>query len=305
MNKKNIFRVNLVKRRKELGLTQEQLALRLNVSPQAVSKWENSSYPDSELLPKLAKILNISLDSLFGTRIKDDDGDIDIEHLVSNEIRTAVPEKRSELFMRIVYSALCAYNPNSNTTGRLKDDFDSEAFAVVQTDFEVAVSRLNSDLRYCCFLQIPENGVDSYFGDTETFSDKNMIRLFKTLADENAIKIITYLGSGARNKMFSVTRISQKLDIPESSVQHIIDRLDRFGLVWRMSADISDKPTILYGYTHSVPLIFILVLAKSITNYLQFKNPNIELWTHGAFKRNCNKKEDTVPQVSWWKDDEL
>ncbi|HOC33337.1 MAG TPA: helix-turn-helix transcriptional regulator, partial [Ruminococcus flavefaciens] len=38
MDKKNLFRKNLVKRRKELGLTQEQLAVRLNVSPQAVSK---------------------------------------------------------------------------------------------------------------------------------------------------------------------------------------------------------------------------------------------------------------------------
>ena len=43
-----VFGRNLAKRRKALGLTQEQLAMRLNVSPQAVSKWENSSYPDGE-----------------------------------------------------------------------------------------------------------------------------------------------------------------------------------------------------------------------------------------------------------------
>lgn len=43
-----VFGRNLAKRRKTLGLTQEQLAMRLNVSPQAVSKWENSSYPDGE-----------------------------------------------------------------------------------------------------------------------------------------------------------------------------------------------------------------------------------------------------------------
>ena len=57
-----------------------------------------------------------------------------------------------------------------------------------------------------------------------------------------------------------------------------------------MTADISDKPTILYGCTHSVPLVFILDLAKGITNYLQLKNPNIELWTHGEKMmnfRNC------------------
>lgn len=43
-----VFGRNLAKRRKALGLTQEQFAMRLNVSPQAVSKWENSSYPDGE-----------------------------------------------------------------------------------------------------------------------------------------------------------------------------------------------------------------------------------------------------------------
>lgn len=298
MDKKNIFRVNLVKRRKELGLTQEQLASRMNVSPQAVSKWENSSYPDSELLPQLAKALNTSLDSLFGIRIKD--SKLDIESLVNDEIRTASPEKRAELFMRIMYSALCAYNPNSNAVGRLREGLDCETFAILKTDRELALSRLNNDLKYFCFLDIPENGVNSYFGDT-----KNMIRLFNTLADENAIKVINYLGSGVRNKMFSVSQIAQKLDIPENNVQNVVDRLDRFGLVWRVSADISDEPTILYGYTHSVPLVFILVLAKSITNYLQFTNPDIELWGHGAFKQNDGKNDEIVPQVSWWKDDEI
>ncbi len=300
MDKNNIFRINLVKRRKELGLTQEQLAARMNVSPQAVSKWENSSYPDGELLPKLAKALNTSLDSLFGIKIKD--SELDIESLVNDEIRTAVPEKRAEIFMRIMYSALCAYNPNSNTVGRLRDDFDCETFAVLKTDSEIALSRLNSDLRYFCFLDVPENGVNSYFGDT-----KNMIRLFNTLADDNAIRIITYLGSGVRNKMFSVAQISQKLDIPESSVQYVIDRLDRFGIVWRVSADISDVPTILYGFSHtsSIPLVFILTIAKSITNYLKFKNPIIELWQYGAFRRNDGEKDEIVPQVPWWKEDEL
>ena len=165
MNKKNTFRINLVKRRKELRLTQEQLAQRMNVSPQAVSKWENSSYPDGELLPKLAKVLNISLDTLFGIRIKDND--IDIESLISDEIRTVVPEKRADVFMCMMYSALCAYNQNSNAVERLKNDFDCETFAVLRTDFEIALLRLNSDLRYFCFLDIPESGVNSYFGDTK------------------------------------------------------------------------------------------------------------------------------------------
>lgn len=53
--------------RKRLGLTQDQLADRLGVTAQAVSKWENDqSCPDITMLPKLAEIFGISTDELLG-----------------------------------------------------------------------------------------------------------------------------------------------------------------------------------------------------------------------------------------------
>ena len=298
MDKKSVFRSNLLKRRKALGLTQEQLASRLNVSPQAVSKWENTSYPDCELLPRLAGELNTSLDSLFGVNIIDSERDI--EQLVDDEMRCTPPDERAEKFMRIMYTSLCACNPSNDTVGRLHDSYEHETYAGLKTDRELAVSRLSADLRYFCFLEVPENGVNSYFGDTT-----NMVRLFNTLADESAISIISYLGASVRNKMFSVEMISEKLDIPLEKVQHIIDRLDRFGLVWRVSADIADKPVILYGYTHQIPLTLILVLAKTITNYLKYMDPNIEEWTQGAFRRENGEQDEVVPQVPWWQEGEL
>lgn len=46
--------------------TQERLAKELNVSPQAVSKWENDiNYPDISLLPDLARFLGVSIDELL------------------------------------------------------------------------------------------------------------------------------------------------------------------------------------------------------------------------------------------------
>ena len=52
--------------RKEKGLTQEELAERVGVSPQAVSKWENDvSCPDIMMIPKLAKLFDISSDTLL------------------------------------------------------------------------------------------------------------------------------------------------------------------------------------------------------------------------------------------------
>lgn len=60
--------MNLViqERRKELGLTQEQVAEYLNVSIPAVSKWEKgTTSPDISLLAPLARLLKIDLNTLF------------------------------------------------------------------------------------------------------------------------------------------------------------------------------------------------------------------------------------------------
>ena len=91
------FSDNLVKFRRRKGLTQGQLAKLLSVTPQAVSKWEKGSYPDSELLPELAKILGVSLDVLFG--IQDESKKTDTSTLIMNEIGQLPPQQRANLVM--------------------------------------------------------------------------------------------------------------------------------------------------------------------------------------------------------------
>ena len=62
---------NIKKMRTVQGLTQEQLAQALEVSPQAVSRWEiGSTYPDIELLPVIAGFFDVSLDELMGTDLQ-------------------------------------------------------------------------------------------------------------------------------------------------------------------------------------------------------------------------------------------
>ena len=56
----------IAEKRKQMHLTQEELAFKLNVSPQAVSKWQNDlSIPDVTLLIALSDLFNISLDELI------------------------------------------------------------------------------------------------------------------------------------------------------------------------------------------------------------------------------------------------
>ena len=58
--------------RRKAGLTQEDLAVKLGVTPQAVSKWENDiSCPDISLLPELVKILGVTFDELLTGKKED------------------------------------------------------------------------------------------------------------------------------------------------------------------------------------------------------------------------------------------
>ena len=61
-----IFSTQLQQLRKEKGIKQETRATYLGVSPQAVSKWENGSYPEGDLLPKIADYFGVSIDYLYG-----------------------------------------------------------------------------------------------------------------------------------------------------------------------------------------------------------------------------------------------
>lgn len=63
---------NIAVLRKNRGMTQEALASAIGVSPQSVSKWENSTnLPDIALLPILADIFGVHIDQLFGRGLSD------------------------------------------------------------------------------------------------------------------------------------------------------------------------------------------------------------------------------------------
>lgn len=86
--------------RKKFGMTQEELAVRLGVSAQAVSNWErNESYPDVTMLPAISAVLEISVDELLGV------GRESLKQILEkwrNELNLceAQPEKQKEVVFR-------------------------------------------------------------------------------------------------------------------------------------------------------------------------------------------------------------
>lgn len=71
MNKQT-FGTMIAALRKEQGMTQLELAEQMGVTDKAVSKWERDlSFPDVNSIPKLAKILNVSVDQLMQVKAVD------------------------------------------------------------------------------------------------------------------------------------------------------------------------------------------------------------------------------------------
>ena len=77
--------------RKEKGMTQKDLADRLNITDKAVSKWErNLAFPDTATIPGLAEILGISVEELMNAKSIPEHGHKGASYLL-NIILKALP----------------------------------------------------------------------------------------------------------------------------------------------------------------------------------------------------------------------
>ncbi|MBR6529219.1 MAG: helix-turn-helix transcriptional regulator [Firmicutes bacterium] len=95
---------NMKALRKNKGLTQEELANRLNVVRQTVSKWEKGlSVPDAEMLQKIADVLESDVSQLLGAPIQQNDNtDVIAEQLSRINEQLAVKNNRSRKIWKAV-----------------------------------------------------------------------------------------------------------------------------------------------------------------------------------------------------------
>lgn len=99
-----MFGENLKILRKRRGFSQEELAARLHVVRQTISKWEkNLSVPDSDTLIRLAEILEVSVSELLGAKIENENVTSDAAEQLSriNE-QLAIKNRRSRRIWKAV-----------------------------------------------------------------------------------------------------------------------------------------------------------------------------------------------------------
>ena len=95
---------NIKALRKTNGLTQDELAIRLNVVRQTVSKWEKGlSVPDAEMLQRIAEVFEVNVSQLLGAPINQNENiDVIAEQLSRINEQLVVKNNRSRKIWKTI-----------------------------------------------------------------------------------------------------------------------------------------------------------------------------------------------------------
>ena len=104
-----MFPENLKTMRKAKGHTQEELAIKLNVVRQTVSKWEKGlSVPDADVLCKIADVLDTDVSTLLGEEIvAETDKNAVAQQLAKINEQLAMKNQRSKTIWKVIVVILC------------------------------------------------------------------------------------------------------------------------------------------------------------------------------------------------------
>ena len=105
-----MFPENLKAYRKAKGLTQEELAIRLHVVRQTVSKWEKGlSVPDADLLLRLSEVLEVPVAQLLGSEVPPEaPADQVAQQLARINEQLAIKNRRARRVWQVIAGILIA-----------------------------------------------------------------------------------------------------------------------------------------------------------------------------------------------------
>jgi transcriptional regulator with XRE-family HTH domain len=222
--------------RTELKITQEELAKAVQVSTQAVSKWECGGLPDIELVPKIAEYFNVTTDELYGMPVNDYKN---IDQKLSNYIGSLrdVKERFREIF------TLC-YHMEISINGKV-DLAKYDVKEIVESYYlnsqllskeGIILTQLKKDKPF--FALFPKLDNEDYNGFLKN-KDK-FIEFIKELSNEDFFNALILINSRINNS-FTENLFVKELAITMERAQEIIQTFIKYKLINVKTLEIDDK----------------------------------------------------------------
>lgn len=228
-----VFSTQLQKLRKAKGVKQEQLAEHLGVSTQAVSKWENGSYPDGDLLPRIAKFFDVSIDYLYGNEQETMRFDERVVEYMDMEAEAG--NNRLEKLLELQWMGMgsgtvqqIAKEQGMVQTGYLPlpkiAKEDSRTGSGYISAEGASFMRLNEDLRYGFVMERPENGYEAYLTDTKVLAE-----VFELLGEEEAIKVLLFMMTLDATELVRAETVANYLHVSKEAVENVLEKAANLG----------------------------------------------------------------------------
>lgn len=187
------FEEKLIKLRKQNALSQEELAEKLNVTRQTISKWElGQSKPDMDKLIELSKLFEMSLDELTN--------DLDITNSEDVYKESSVEKNNKKISVRIliigiiIACILCGVGfLKQKGAEKTNEQTRNDAYALSQSNVDKAQKRLNEIIEQMNILKTQIDNLDIEI--TKLKNEQNVIfredRNFsdRYYAKDNEIKV--------------------------------------------------------------------------------------------------------------------
>ena len=250
---------NIKRLRLDKNLTQEQLATKLGVSAQAVSKWETSeTYPDGALLVPLANELEVSLDELFGN---DAVSMADISGRIIKLIHNTEATERFNVARDIGWQIERGLFNCRMEIGKRYDPHEirnlKNASYILDDNGFTFIS--NGEEPFFSVFPQPAGGYGHFLNDKD-----DLQKIFAALSHADTMNALICLYHEHKDFVFESAVLAKDCDIPSDRMDAVLDDLLLLKVVWKQNITINDEERTLYYSRPSHILLALFIMAREI-----------------------------------------
>lgn len=258
--------------RTESKITQEELAKAVQVSTQAVSKWECGGLPDIELVPKIAEYFNVTTDELFGLPVNDYKN---IDQKLCNYIGSLsdFKERFREIFALCYHMEISISDKVDLTQYNVKEIMESHySNSQLLLKEGIILTQLKKDKPF--FALFPKLDNEDYNGFLK--NKEKILEFIKELSNEDFYNALILINSRINNS-FTENFFVKELTITLDRAQEIIKTLIKYKLINVKKLELDDKTIETYTLWDN----------PAILGFLAFLDMLVEKPNSFYYSNNC------------------
>lgn len=256
--------------RERTGMSQGELGKRLNVSAQAVSRWEHGGMPDASLIPDIARVIGCTLDELYAISSAPTKS---TEDVLAQDLQDTPPEKRMSRAVQLAWHIMKL--KGSTVIGNNSDMVFNAATSCEESDltkptewgyptncsfdFEdgFAYASVSSKIKYVLLMEEPAEGYPVAIGNLEDYQ-----KLFAVLGKKHRLAVFLLGYTLPTNRLFTCNYVCAQLGLSQELAQTILDELCACCLLNYSSIQNADGAVDAYTAPDSLPIIPFLYFSR-------------------------------------------